>query len=168
MRGAVIPPTAIVSPASAIGDGAAIGPYSIVDSGAVVGDGTKIESFVHITSFVDVGRDCHIFENTVIGAPPQDHDFRGENSRVRISDEVVIRENVTIHRATGDGCVTSVGRGSWHMEGCHLGHNVSVGEYCTLTNKSGLSGYVQMGDYVVVGGMAGFQQLVRVGSHSMI
>jgi len=54
------------------------------------------------------------------------------------------------------------------MEGCHLGHNVRVGEFCTLTNKVGLSGHVQMGDYVVVGGIVGFHQFVRIGSYAMV
>lgn len=166
--GAVIHPTAIVSPEAVIGEGVSIGPYSIVDGGACVGDGTVIEAFVHLTSWVEVGRNCHIFEHTVLGNPPQDHDFDGEKSYVRIADEVIIRENVTIHRATGEGQETSVGRGTMLMEGCHLGHNVRVGEFCNLTNKVGLSGHVQMGDYVVVGGFTGFHQFVRIGSYAMV
>jgi UDP-N-acetylglucosamine acyltransferase len=168
MSDSLIHATAIVSPDAAIGDGVRIGPYSVVEGGAKVGEGTVIEPFVHITRHVEIGRNCHIFQNTVIGTPPQDHDFGGEATSVRISDDVVIREGVTIHRATGEGNETFVGRGTMLMEGCHLGHNVRVGEHCTLTNKVGLSGHVQMGDYVVVGGMAGFHQFVRVGSYAMV
>ena len=168
MTGSGIHPTAIVSSKAEIGEGVSIGPYSIVDEGARVGDGTVIEAFVHLTSWVDVGRGCHIYEHTVLGTPPQDHDFDGEKSYVRIADDVVIRENVTIHRATGEERETSVGRGAMLMEGCHLGHNVRVGEFCTITNKVGLAGHVQMGDYVVVGAFAGFHQFVRVGSYAMI
>jgi UDP-N-acetylglucosamine acyltransferase len=163
-----IHPTAVISSGAIIGDGVTIGPHSIVDGGAKIGDGVSIEPFVHITSYVEIGRNCHIYENTVIGQPPQDHDFGGETSFVRIEEDVVIRENVTIHRATGEGLETRVGRGTMLMEGCHLGHNVRVGEYCTLTNKVGLSGHVKMGDYVVVGGMAGFHQFVRIGSYAMV
>jgi UDP-N-acetylglucosamine acyltransferase len=164
----VVHPTAIVAPGAHLGEGVRVGPYSVVDGGAVIGDGTVIEAFVRITGFVEVGRRCHIFENAVLGQPPQDHDFGGEDSYVRIADEVVLREGVTIHRATGESRATCVGRGTMLMEGCHLGHNVLVGEYCTLTNKVGLSGHVQMGDYVVVGGLAGFHQFVRVGAYSMV
>ncbi|MDR1943912.1 MAG: acyl-[acyl-carrier-protein]--UDP-N-acetylglucosamine O-acyltransferase, partial [Synergistaceae bacterium] len=99
---------------------------------------------------------------------PQDHDFGGETSFVRIGDDVVIRENVTIHRATGEGKATTVGRGTMLMEGCHLGHNVRIGAGCTITNKAGFSGHVQLGDCVVVGGMAGFHQFVKVGDYAMI
>jgi UDP-N-acetylglucosamine acyltransferase len=168
MAGADIHPTAIVSQDAELGEGVSIGPYSIVDSGAKVGDGTVIEAFAHLTSCVEIGRNCHIFEHSVLGTPPQDHDYSGERSYVRIEDDVVIREGVTIHRATGEGRETRVGRGTMLMEGCHLGHNVRVGEFCTITNKSGLSGHVQVGDYVVIGGIAGLHQFVRVGSYSMV
>ena len=168
MAGTVIHPAAIVSPDAEIGEGVSVGPYSIIDAGARVGDGTVIEAFVRLTSWVEVGRNCHIFEHSVLGTPPQDHDFGGEESYVRIADEVIIRENVTIHRASGEGEATSVGRGTMLMEGCHLGHNVIVGEFCCFTNKVGLSGHVQVGDHVVIGGLSGVHQFVRIGSYSMI
>jgi UDP-N-acetylglucosamine acyltransferase len=151
-----------------IGDDVKIGPYTVIDDGAVIGDGTVIEAFARLTSYVKIGRGCHIYDGVILGQPPQDHDFGGETSYVAIDDDVVLREGVTIHRATGDGLATGVGRGSILMEGCHLGHNARVGKYCTLTNKVGLSGHAQLGDYVVVGGLAGFHQFVRVGSYAMV
>ena len=165
---AAIHPTALVSPSAELGIGVEIGPYSIVEGGAKIGDGTRIEAFVKIGGSVEIGRNCHVFENTVLGGPPQDHDFGGEVSFVRIADGVILRENVTIHRATGEGMETYVGEGSMLMEGCHLGHNVRIGARCTLTNKVGLSGHSQLGDNVVIGGLAGFHQFVRVGSYAMI
>ncbi|MDR3280410.1 MAG: acyl-ACP--UDP-N-acetylglucosamine O-acyltransferase [Synergistaceae bacterium] len=168
MRETSIHPTALVSSGAELGAGVSVGPYSIVDGGARIGEGTVLEAFVHLTSYVEIGSNCHIYENTIIGQPPQDHDFGGETSYVRIADDVVLRENVTIHRATGEGMETSVGRGTMLMEGCHLGHNVHVGNYCTFTNKVGLSGHVRTGDYVVAGGLAGFHQFVRVGSYAMV
>jgi UDP-N-acetylglucosamine acyltransferase len=166
--GAAIHPTALVSPEAELGDGVRIGPYSVVDAKARIGGGTVIESFVHLTPWASVGRGCHIYENTVIGQAPQDHDFGSESSYARIGDGVTIRENVTIHRATGEGQETSVDDGCLIMEGCHLGHNVRMGKHCTITNKTGFSGHVRIGDYVVVGGLSGFHQFVRIGSYSMI
>ncbi|MDR1471739.1 MAG: acyl-ACP--UDP-N-acetylglucosamine O-acyltransferase [Synergistaceae bacterium] len=166
--GAAIHPTALVSPDAELGGGVRVGPYSVVDANAKIGGGTIIESFARVTSWADIGRNCHIFENAVIGQDPQDHDFGQERSYVRIGDDVIIRENVTIHRATGEDCETVVGQGCLIMEGCHLGHNVRMGKYCTVTSKTGFSGHVQIGDYVVVGGLSGFHQFVRVGSYAMI
>lgn len=166
--GRVIHPTALVSPDAEVGEGVFIGPYSIVDAGAKIGAGTRIEAYVRITGHVEIGENCRIFENGVLGREPQDHAFEGEVSYVRIEDDVVIRENVTIHRASGEGLATVVGRGTMLMEGCHLGHNVRIGAECTITNKVGFSGHCQVGDHVVVGGMSGFHQFVRVGSYAMV
>jgi UDP-N-acetylglucosamine acyltransferase len=163
-----IHPTALVSPSAELGDGVEVGPYAIVDGGAKIGDGTRVEAFVKVGCHVEIGRNCHIFENTVLGGPPQDHDFGGEISFVRIADGAILRENVTIHRATGEGRETFVGAGTMLMEGCHLGHNVRIGAGCTITNKVGFSGHVQLGDHVTVGGMTGFHQFVRVGPYAMV
>ncbi|MDR3354804.1 MAG: acyl-ACP--UDP-N-acetylglucosamine O-acyltransferase [Synergistaceae bacterium] len=168
MGDCVIHPSAIVSPTAELGCSVRIGPCAIVDSGAKIGDGTVVEPFVHITGFVETGKNCHIFQNSILGEEPQDHDFGGEKSFVRIGDDVIIRENVTISRATGEGNETRVGCGTMIMEGCHLGHNVKIGSSCTITNKVGLSGHVAVGDYVVIGGMTGFHQFVRVGCYAMV
>jgi UDP-N-acetylglucosamine acyltransferase len=169
MGGSVtIHPTALVEPSAELGAGVEIGPYSIIDGGAKIGDGTKIEAFVKIGGHVEIGAKCHIFENTILGGQPQDHDFEGENSFVRIADEVILRENVTIHRATGEGRETFVGGGTMLMERCHVGHNVRIGSHCIITNFVGFSGHVHVGDHVVVGGMSGFHQFVKVGSYSMV
>ncbi|MDR3254186.1 MAG: acyl-ACP--UDP-N-acetylglucosamine O-acyltransferase [Synergistaceae bacterium] len=168
MSGVSIHTTALVSPSAELGEGVEIGPFSVVDGGAIIGDGTRVEAFTRIGAFVRVGENCHIFDSVILGGPPQDHDFGGETSFVRIADDVILRENVTIHRATGEGNETVVGSGTLLMEGCHLGHNVKIGSNCTITNKVGFSGHVQIGDYVVVGGLTGFHQFVKVGSYAMV
>jgi UDP-N-acetylglucosamine acyltransferase len=168
MGGCVIHPSAILSPLAELGCDVRIGPCAIVDSGAKIGDGSAIEPFVHVTGSVEIGKNCHIFQNSILGEEPQDHDFGGEDSFVRIGDDVIIRENVTINRATGEGCETSVGGGTMIMEGCHLGHNVKIGRHCTITNKVGFSGHVTVGDYAVIGGMTGFHQFVSVGCYAMV
>lgn len=168
MNSAEIHPTAVVSSNAELGRGVIVGPCSVIDAGAKIGDGTRIESFVRITEFVTIGRNCHVFENAVLGHAPQDHAFSGERSYVRIGDDVVIREGVTINRASGEGCETSVGDGTMLMEGCHLGHNVRIGRECTVTNKVGFSGHCDIGDYVVIGGIAGLHQFVKVGSYAMV
>ncbi|MDR1481848.1 MAG: acyl-ACP--UDP-N-acetylglucosamine O-acyltransferase [Synergistaceae bacterium] len=168
MGDCVIHPSAILSPLAELGCDVRIGPCVIVDSGAKIGDGSVIEPFVHVTGSVEIGKNCHIFQNSTLGEEPQDRDFGGEDSFVRIGDDVTIRENVTINRATGEGGETSVGDGTMIMEGCHLGHNVKIGCHCTITNKVGFSGHVTVGDYVVVGGMTGFHQFVSVGCYAMV
>lgn len=161
-------PTAVVSPDAELGEDVWVGPYSVIEGKVRIGDGTRVEAFAHIRDYVEIGRNCHIFEYASIGGIPQDRGYRGEITYVRIGDEVILRENVTVNRATGEGNETSVGDGTMIMDACHLAHNVRVGAGCTLTNKVGLAGHCEVGDYVVIGGLTGIHQFVKVGSYAMV
>ena len=80
----------------------------------------------------------------------------------------MIRENVTVNRATGEGNATVIGNDCFIMDSVHFAHNVHVGDYVTIANKVGLSGFVEVGDHTVFGGMAGVHQFVRIGDYCMI
>jgi UDP-N-acetylglucosamine acyltransferase len=163
-----IHPTALVSPGAEIGADATVGPYCIVHDHVKIGPGTVLSSFVTILDYVEIGANCRVAQNAVLGGEPQDHGFRGEESWVRIGSDVIIRENVTIHRSTGEGTSTVVGDGCFIMEGVHLGHNVVIGRNVTMANKVGMAGFSSVGDGAVLGGMAGVHQFVRVGKLCMI
>ena len=161
-------PSAFVEPGAELGDGVRVGPWCRIASRASIGEGTVLEAFVSVHGCVTIGRNCRIHEYTAVGGDPQDHGYRGEESWVRIGDDNVIRENVTINRATGEGCETVVGNGCFIMDGVHLAHNVRLGDHVTLANKVGLSGFVTVADHTVFGGMSGVHQFVRIGSYCMI
>lgn len=161
-------PSSIVSNEARIGDGAWIGPFCVIDADVEIGEGTRLEGYVRILEYVTIGDRCRIFENVVLGGEPQDLAFKGERSFVRIGDDVTLRENVTVHRGSGEDSVTSVGNGTWMMVGSHAGHNAAVGSNCVLANGVGLSGYSSVGDGSVMGGLSGLHQFVRVGRFCMI
>ena len=163
-----IHPTALVSHDAEIDDGVVIGPYCVIDSNVKIGAGTKLKAFVTIHSYVSIGKNCDIYEYTAIGGEPQDHGYKGEISYVKIGDNNLIRENVTVSRATGEGNETVIGNNCFIMEGVHFAHNVHIGNFVTVANKVGFSGFVEVGDHTVFGGMAGVHQFVRIGSYCMI
>ena len=132
----VIHPTAVVSSAAELGDGVQIGPYCLVEAGASIGAGTVLKAFVSVHGGVSIGTNCRIHEYTAVGGDPQDHNYKGEASRVRIGNDNLIRENVTINRATGEGCETVVGNGCFIMDGVHLAHNVHLGNHITIANTN--------------------------------
>lgn len=161
-------PSALVAPGAELRDGVRVGPYCRISPRAVIGEGTVLEAFVSVHDGVTIGKNCHIYEYAALGGAPQDHGYKGETSWVRIGDDNIIRENVTINRATGEGCETVVGNGCFIMDGVHLAHNVRLGDGVTLANKVGLSGFVTVGDHTVFGGLSGVHQFVRIGSYCMI
>ena len=163
-----IHPSAVVSPKAEIADGVTIGPFCVVADNVKIGAGTLLRAYVSIRDYVSIGGNCEICEYTAIGGNPQDHAFGGEVSYVRIGSNNLIRENVTINRASGEGNATVVGDNCFIMDGVHLAHNTRLGDYVTIANKVGLSGYVQVGSHTVFGGLAGVHQFVRIGEYCMI
>ncbi|PIE55065.1 MAG: acyl-[acyl-carrier-protein]--UDP-N-acetylglucosamine O-acyltransferase [Dethiosulfovibrio peptidovorans] len=164
----LVHPTALVSAQASLADDVIVGPYSVIDGAVSIGPGTVLGAFVRIMDYVSVGARCRIYEHTVLGGEPQDHDFKGEESWVRVGDDVVLREAVTVHRASGVGKETVVGDGTLLMEAVHVGHNVVIGSHVTVANKSAFAGYSSMGDGAVMSGLSGLHQFVSVGRYCMI
>ncbi len=163
-----IHPTAVVSPEAKLGEDVFVGPFCYVDGAVSIGARTSLKAFCRICDYTTIGEDCQVFENAVIGSIPQDHGFKDEISYVTIGNRTTIRESVTVHRASGEGEVTSVGNDCLIMEGVHLAHNVRLGNSVTISNKTGLAGYVTVGDGTVISGLAGFHQFVRIGRFCMV
>ncbi len=163
-----IHPTALVSPNAVLEDGVVVGPYCVIEDNVCIGKNTVLRSNVCVKKYVKIGSNCLICENVVLGGEPQDFAFKGERSWVVIGNNVVLREFVTIHRATGLDKQTKVGNDCYFMEGVHIGHNVVVGNKVVMANKVGISGFVEIGDNVVFGGMSGVHQFVKIGRFCMI
>lgn len=160
-------PTAIIARDCELADDVEVGPYSIIRNGAAIGAGTVVDAHV-LVEHATIGEDCRIYFGAAIGAPPQDLHYRGEPTRVVIGDRNQIREQVTIHRASGEGSATTVGSDCMLMAMVHLGHNCQVGNQVMVATLSGMSGHVILEDRVIIGGMVGSHQLVRVGKMAMV
>src|SRR5437870_1867214 len=104
-----IHPTALVDPTAELASDVRIGPYTLIGPQVRIGEGTVLESHVIIDSWTTIGRECHIWPGAKLGGPPQDRKYQGERTYLVIGDRNVIREDVTIHRATGEGHATRIG-----------------------------------------------------------
>lgn len=161
-------PTAEVHPSAELGRGVEIGPYVVIGPDVVIGDNTRIESHAVIQQWTRIGRNCVVKTAAFLGGEPQDHKYKGEQSFLIIGDNNIIREFVTIHRATGEGESTVIGDDNLLMAYCHIGHNCKIGNHITMANMVGISGHVQVEDRVVFGGMVGVHQYTRIGRLAMI
>lgn len=163
-----IHPTAILDPSVRLGADVQIGAYTVVGPHCSIGEGTILGPHVVLEEFTSLGSQCHVRAGAVLGGPPQDHKFKGEESFVRIGDRTHIREFVTIHRATGPGEATTIGDDCLIMAYVHIGHNCKIGSHVMLSSYAGLAGHIAIEDHVVVGGMVGMHQFVRIGKLAMV
>jgi len=165
----MIHPTAIIEPGAKLADGVSVGAYSIVGKDATIGERSWIGPHVVIEGRVRIGRNNRIHPFSSIGGPPQDKKYAGEDTSVEIGDGNTIREYVTINRGTmGDAKVTRLGDDNWIMAYVHLAHDVQLGSQCILANNATLAGHVHVGDWVIVGGLTGVHQYVKIGAHAML
>lgn len=169
MTDAVIHPSAYVEPGAQIGEGCTIGPFCHVGPEVVLAANVELKSHVVVTGRTEIGEDTVIFPFAVIGEIPQDLKFRGEKTKLVIGKRNRIREHVTMNSGTeGGGGVTRVGDDGLFMAGCHVAHDAQVGDRVILVNNSALAGHCVIEDDVIVGGLSGVHQWVRIGRGAII
>jgi UDP-N-acetylglucosamine acyltransferase len=163
-----IHPTAAVEPGAELDDGVVVGPYCRIAPGARIGAGTRLDPYVIIGAGTSIGSACHVYSFSVLGSPPQDVKFEGKRSYVVVGDRNVLREYVTINRATNEEGRTVVGNDNFLMAYVHVAHNCVVGDNVVLANAVNMAGHVVVEDYAFVGGVTPIHQFVRIGRHSII
>lgn len=160
--------TAVVHPDAKIGQGVIIGPGAVIGENVSIGDGTKIGANVVVGGWTTIGQRCELYPGSAVGLEPQDLKFKGEKSFCNIGNETVIRECVTISRATGEGEETRIGNNCLFQACTHVAHNCIVGNNVIMSNCAGLAGHVIVEDRVVIGGIAGIHQFVKIGRNAMV
>lgn len=161
--------TALVDPAARLGSNVRIGAYSIIGPHVEIGDNTEIGPHVVIQGHSRIGRDNRIFQFCSLGEVPQDKKYAGEPTRLEIGDRNTIREFCTFNLGTAqDKGVTRIGDDNWIMAYVHIAHDVQLGSQTILANNATLAGHVHVGDWVIIGGLSGVHQFVKIGAHAMV
>ncbi|OUS21910.1 acyl-[acyl-carrier-protein]--UDP-N-acetylglucosamine O-acyltransferase [Litorivita pollutaquae] len=164
-----IHPSAVIETGAQIGQGVRIGPFCHIGPEVVLRDGVELKSHVVVTGDTVVGEETVIFSFACIGEIPQDLKFKGEKSRLEIGARNRIREHVTMNAGTeGGGGVTRVGDDGLFMAGSHVAHDVQVGNRVVVVNSAALAGHCVIEDDVIIGGLVGVHQWVRIGQGAII
>jgi UDP-N-acetylglucosamine acyltransferase len=158
----------VVDSQAELDDDVVVGPFCNVEAGVTISAGTVLDSHVTVKSFTTLGKNNFIGQGAVLGGIPQDRKFKGECSYLKIGDENVIREYVTIHRASGNELVTVIGNDNLIMAYAHFGHNVVLHSHITIANGVNLAGHVTVEDHAVIGGLTGIHQFTRIGKVAMV
>ncbi|UWR28801.1 acyl-ACP--UDP-N-acetylglucosamine O-acyltransferase [Sulfitobacter sp. W002] len=164
-----IHPSAVIEEGAQIDPSARVGPFCVVGPEVVLKADVELKSHVVITGQTEVGAGTVIFPFAVIGEIPQDLKFKGEASRLVIGERNRIREHVTMNCGTeGGGGVTRVGDDGLFMAGCHIAHDAIVGNRVIVVNNAAVAGHCVLEDDVIIGGLSGIHQWVRIGQGAII
>lgn len=161
-------PLAYVHPQAKIAPNVVIEPFVTIHKNVEIGEGTWIGSNVTIMEGARIGKNNKIFPGAVISAVPQDLKYNGEDTLVRIGDNNIIREFVTINRGTKANMETVVGNNNLLMAYVHIAHDCIVGNNCVLANGATLAGHITIDDFAIIGGLVAIHQFVNIGAHTMI
>ncbi len=162
-------PSAIIEPGAKIDPDATVGPFCTVGADVQLAKGVELKSHVVVTGKTTIGEDTIVFPFATIGEIPQDLKFSGEETRLEIGARNRIREGVTMNTGTeGGGGLTKVGNDCLFMTGAHVGHDVIVGDHVIMANQAALAGHCVVEDRVIIGGLAGIHQFVRLGRGAII
>jgi UDP-N-acetylglucosamine acyltransferase len=158
-----------IHPGAEIDDDVEIGPFCVIGPNVRIGRGTRLENNVTLMGRVTLGQHNHLFPGVVIGGEPQDISYRGSDTQVVLGDHNIVRECVTINRASEkeDG-VTSVGSHNFLMACCHIAHDCRLGNHIVIANGTLLGGHVHVHDHASLSGAVAVHHYASVGSYSFI
>lgn len=166
----IVHETAVVDPSATIGQGVKIGPYAIIEGNVTIGPNVTVGNHCVITGNTKIGAGCQFFTGAVIGSAPQDKKhINSKSSFLTIGDNNVFREYVTVNTGTEEGGgMTTIGDRNLFMAYAHVAHDCKIGSDCVVANVGHLAGHVIMEDRVIIGGLTGVHQFVRIGTMSIV
>lgn len=162
-------PSAVVEDGAVIGAGCTVGPFCVIGPDVVLHERVVVKSHAVVTGWTEVGEETVIFPFATVGEVPQDLKYKGEKTRLVVGKRCRIREAATLNLGTeGGGGVTRVGDDVLIMTGAHVGHDAQIGNRVILVNHVAIAGHCVLGDDVIVGGLSGVHQWVRIGQGAII
>ena len=157
-----------------IGNNVKIHDHVVIESDVVIGDNTTIFSGTKILRHTELGANCIIHNNVVIGSdgfgfsPNSSGSYEKipQTGSVLIEDDVEIGANTTIDRATLGQTIIRKGVKLDNL--IQIAHNVEVGSHTVIAAQSGIAGSSKIGSYCVIGGQVGIAGHLRIGNRVQI
>lgn len=165
---AKIHPTAVIEPTAKIAEGVEIGPLCVIGEDVTIGAGCRLISQCSILGHTTLGENNTVYPFASLGTAPQDYEFEGYKSYLRIGSGNTFREGFTANRGTKPDTETVIGNDCFFMINSHVGHNAKVGNNVVMVNEALLAGYTEVGDNALLSGLTAVHQFCRVGRLAMI
>jgi UDP-N-acetylglucosamine acyltransferase len=165
----MIDKTAIIGENVTIDNSTDVGPYCVIKDYVKIGKNNKIASHVVIEGNTEIGDNNKIFQFASIGSVPQDLKYKGENTRLIIGSNNIIREYATFNPGTITGnSITVIGDFNLFMMSTHVAHDCVIGNYAILANHATLAGHVEINDFAILGGLCAVHQFTKIGESVLI
>jgi UDP-N-acetylglucosamine acyltransferase len=123
---------------------------------------------VHIKGNTEIGANTFIGTGALIGGNAQMLGLKENNGRIRIGQNNVIREYVTINSSSSSEKETVLGDNNFLMAFCHIAHDCKLGNNIVICNGSLVAGHVEIQDKAFISGNVVIHQFVRIGRFAMI
>ncbi len=164
-----IHPTAHVESGAEIGRDVQIGPNVYVGPHVKIGDESTIAHGCHLEGHATLGRNNMLAPYAVLGTPPQDLKYHGQQTELIVGDDNVFREFVTVNigTATGNG-VTRIGSRNYLMICSHVGHDCRLEDDVILVNTVLLGGHCHIESGAKLMGGAALNPFVTVGTQAYV
>ena len=164
----MIHPTAIIHPKAKLDATVQVGPFAVIDAGVELGADCVVGPHAYLTGETTIGTGNLFHAGCVIGDAPQDLKYKDEPTRLRIGDDNVFREHVTIHRSNKTAEDTVVGSHNFFMANSHVAHNCAIGDHVILANGALLGGHAVVQDRAFISGNCLVHQFTRVGTLALM
>ncbi|MCL2389408.1 MAG: acyl-ACP--UDP-N-acetylglucosamine O-acyltransferase [Elusimicrobia bacterium] len=159
--------TAIIDSSAQIEENVSIGPYAVIGKNTVIKSGVSVGSH-SVIECAEIGENCRISSHASIGAPPQDLKYAGEDTKIIVGKNTVVREFVTLNRGTAATGKTVIGSNCMFMATSHVAHDCTIGDNVIFANGVATAGHSEVGEGSIIGGMVGIHQYARIGAYSML
>jgi UDP-N-acetylglucosamine acyltransferase len=169
MTDGFIHPSALVDARAILGRGVRIGPFSVIGPETTLDANVEVGNHVTLEGRVTLGAGVKVGHGAIVGGVPQDLKFKdGTPSGVRIGPGTVLREYVTIHRATTPDGWTEIGRDCLLMAMSHVAHDCRLADNVIVINYAGITGHCVIEERATVGGLTGIIPFTRMGAYAYL
>lgn len=160
--------TAKIHATAKIADNVTVGPWVYIGEHVTIGEGTRIDAHAVIKQHTITGKNNYIHAYAAVGGDPQDLGYRGEETWLKMGDENIVREFVTINRGSAKSGITHIGNKNCFLSYSHVAHDAHIGNEVLFVNNASIAGHVTVDDFAIIGAYTAVHQFTRIGAYSFL
>lgn len=161
-------PTAIIEKGAQLDAGVSVGAYAYIGANVKIAKGTVVMHHATVDGATTLGEGNEVHPYAYIGGKTHDKKYQGGVHRLEIGKRNVFREFTTVHCATSEDLLTSVGDHNLILSYSHIAHECVVGNHLVMSSHAALGGHVIVDDHVNIGWGVGVHQFCRLGAYAMV